>query len=261
MSFGIPVRNGLGVGLLASTSLSTRNRVFTPASLFAAGEQGGWYDPSDITTLFQDTAGTVPVTATGQTVARINDKSGRGNNLTQANAAARPLYTTDAGGRPLLRFDGTDDFLAGTMPVAQMGGNLSKTMFWAGRHTTTIAFDNRTKASYGTAGGVFSLIQSTDRLFAQWSSDVTQAGAATTNREVWAAIKNVNELSLNVNGVQVIPPTTRPAVNIVSNVFEIGRFITGSFMNGDCYGLIFVAGLPSVSAPTAWLAEKAGVVL
>lgn len=112
MSFGIPVRNGVGVGLLASTSLSTRNRTgFNPAAvLFGAGEPGGWYDPSDLSTMFQDTAGTVPVTATGQTVARINDKSGRGNHLTQATAASRPQYQIDALGLPYLLFDGTDDW-------------------------------------------------------------------------------------------------------------------------------------------------------
>lgn len=48
---------------------------FSPASLFAASEQGVWYDPSDLTTLFQDSAGTTPVTATGQTVALMLDKS------------------------------------------------------------------------------------------------------------------------------------------------------------------------------------------
>jgi hypothetical protein len=48
---------------------------FSPALLFAAGEQGAWYDPSDITTLFQDTAGTTPVTAAGQSVGLMLDKS------------------------------------------------------------------------------------------------------------------------------------------------------------------------------------------
>ena len=48
---------------------------FSPASLFASGEQGGWYDPSDLTTLFQDSAGTTPVTADGQPVGLILDKS------------------------------------------------------------------------------------------------------------------------------------------------------------------------------------------
>jgi hypothetical protein len=33
--------------------------------LFSAGEQGAWYDPSDLTTLFDDSAGTTPVTAPG----------------------------------------------------------------------------------------------------------------------------------------------------------------------------------------------------
>ena len=36
--------------------------------LFALAEPGVWYDPSDLTTLFQDAAGTTPVTAAGQPV-------------------------------------------------------------------------------------------------------------------------------------------------------------------------------------------------
>ena len=107
MSFGIPVRNGLGIGLLASTSLATRNRSFSPALLFAANEPGGWYDPSDLSTLFQDSAGTTPVTATGQTVGRILDKSGRGNHATQATAALRPQYQVYS--KPVLNGDFVDD--------------------------------------------------------------------------------------------------------------------------------------------------------
>jgi hypothetical protein len=48
---------------------------FSPASLFAAGEQGAWYDPSDFSTMFQDSAGTTPVTAVEQPVGLILDKS------------------------------------------------------------------------------------------------------------------------------------------------------------------------------------------
>lgn len=44
-------------------------------SLFSAGEPGVWLDPSDLSTLFQDAAGTVPVTAVGQPVGLILDKS------------------------------------------------------------------------------------------------------------------------------------------------------------------------------------------
>lgn len=83
----------------------------TPAQIFAQSEPGFWYDPSDLTTLFQDTAGTTPVTSTGQSVALVLDKSGRNNHATQATLSSRPTYQVDSGGRPFLSFDGVDDFL------------------------------------------------------------------------------------------------------------------------------------------------------
>lgn len=85
----------MGLSQSLSLSVSARRGVSLLAlirALFRSGEPGVWLDPNDITTLFQDTAGTDPVTAPGQTVARINDKSGNGNNATQATAASRPAY-------------------------------------------------------------------------------------------------------------------------------------------------------------------------
>ena len=82
-----------------------------PASLFAGGTDGAWYDPSDLSTLFQDSAGTTPVTASGQPVGKMLDKSGNGNHATQATAAARPIYT-EGSGLAWLAFDGVGDFMA-----------------------------------------------------------------------------------------------------------------------------------------------------
>lgn len=62
-------------------------------SLFAASEPGVWYDPSDMTTLFQDAAGATPVTAVEQAVGRMLDKSGRGNHATQSVAGSRPVLS------------------------------------------------------------------------------------------------------------------------------------------------------------------------
>lgn len=95
-------------------SISITSRLepsFFPASLFAAGEPGVWFDPSDISTLFQDSAGTTPVTAAGQPVGIMLDKSGRGNNATQTIAGSRPIYQIDVSGRPYLLFDGIDDII------------------------------------------------------------------------------------------------------------------------------------------------------
>lgn len=44
-------------------------------AIFADGEQGVWYDPSDRSTLFQDASGIVPVTKIGDPVALMLDKS------------------------------------------------------------------------------------------------------------------------------------------------------------------------------------------
>lgn len=85
---------------------------FSPAVLFRAGEQGVWFDPSDFATMWQDSAGTTPVTATGQPVGKILDKSGRGNHATQGTAASRPTLQQDASGYYYLNFDGTDDGMA-----------------------------------------------------------------------------------------------------------------------------------------------------
>jgi hypothetical protein len=45
------------------------------AALFSSGEEGAWYDPSDLTTLYQDANGFTPVTGTGQPVGLMLDKS------------------------------------------------------------------------------------------------------------------------------------------------------------------------------------------
>lgn len=48
---------------------------FSPAMLFTGSTTGVWYDPSDTTTLFQDAAGTTPVTTVEQPVGLMLDKS------------------------------------------------------------------------------------------------------------------------------------------------------------------------------------------
>jgi hypothetical protein len=95
--------------LRLSLGLSLKRRAsgaFTPATVSPTA----WYDPSDLTTLWKDTAGTDPVTADGDAVARIDDKSGNGYHWLQATAANRPLYKT-AGGLHWLLFDGVNDAL------------------------------------------------------------------------------------------------------------------------------------------------------
>ena len=81
-------------------------------SLFANNEQGFAYDPNDLSTMFQNSAGTIPVTVAGQPVGLILDKSGRNNHARQTNSASRPILRKNAvTGAYYLEFDGADDFL------------------------------------------------------------------------------------------------------------------------------------------------------
>ena len=81
-------------------------------NLFANNEQGFFYDPNDLSAMFQDSAGTIPVTAAGQPVGLIRDKSGRNNHAFQTNSASRPILRKNATtGANYLEFDGGDDFL------------------------------------------------------------------------------------------------------------------------------------------------------
>ena len=62
---------GISLGLTARLNSSA----FSPLSLFGLTDTGWFYDHSDFSTLFQDAAGTIPVTAVGQPVGLQLDKS------------------------------------------------------------------------------------------------------------------------------------------------------------------------------------------
>ena len=106
-------------------------------SLFSASEQGAFYVPKPIVNgaqaLFQDDAGTTPVTADGDPVGLMIDQSGNGNSAAQSTSAARPTYNTSP---DRLSLDKVDDALIITVPT---GG-------WNG--TMVLATDEGT-ASYG----------------------------------------------------------------------------------------------------------------
>ena len=82
--------------------------------LFSAGEQGAFYIPrpivNDVQSLFQDAAGTVPVTADGDPIGKMIDQSGNGNHATQSVSGSRPVYRTN-GILHWLQFNGVNNFL------------------------------------------------------------------------------------------------------------------------------------------------------
>lgn len=88
----------------------------SPSALFAAGEQGVWFDPSDLSTMFQDFVGATPVTAPGQTVGLILDKSQglsrgpekRADGFTVSTGTGVASYNTATGIGSVERIDGSN---------------------------------------------------------------------------------------------------------------------------------------------------------
>ncbi len=78
---------------------------WTPASL---SHLVNWLDPSDMSTMYQTTDTSTPVTAAGQSVGRIEDKSGNSTHATQSTSGSRPTLRNPSGDLWYLDFDGGD---------------------------------------------------------------------------------------------------------------------------------------------------------
>lgn len=76
------------------------------ADLFT-GQDGFAYEFDDLSTLWQDTGATTPVTTNGDPIARVDDVSGNGYNATQGVASAQPTFNDSAGIR-WANYDGDD---------------------------------------------------------------------------------------------------------------------------------------------------------
>ena len=70
---------------------------FDPSQLFKNGEQGVWYDPTDLATMYQEHTGGSPVTANGQPVGLMLDKS-RGEIFSDVELVTNGTFDTDLTG-------------------------------------------------------------------------------------------------------------------------------------------------------------------
>lgn len=138
---------------------------FDPASLFAGGFSGVWYDLSDVATLFQLSGGTVPVAAPGDPIGYIGNKSGTGAiPAIQATAGNRPIFQ-GSGGKFWMEFDGISQVIASAasgIPLAfphtafvacQRGTNVNSISFGASQiNTNDYAVFNANTSGRASAG-------------------------------------------------------------------------------------------------------------
>lgn len=242
---------------------------FDPAQMAGVA---AWYDPSDLSTLFQDVAMTVPVTAAGQSVAAMRDKSGNGWHMIQATSSKRPILALDAGRYHLLS-DGVDD----EMTVASRFGlavNPALTVIAGMRPITSPATDSRVieigtdlgagvlSCAFGTDGwswrhnngnAVFSPLALSTDVVACWQRNT---GSTYSGGQFW---KNGQSQSLVSSSGGTLLPTDAGAA---ARLFRGGTTGT-AYANMRLYGLVVGAFFDRTRASQleAWMAGKSGVTL
>jgi hypothetical protein len=257
-----------------SLSLGARRVVgvlIDPAVLFADGEVGGWYDPSDLATMSQTSDGPLGNVDVGDPVGRIEDKSGNGNHLTQATEGSRPTLQEDSNGKLHLLF--ASSFLSRTL------------MDFTSTDEVTVCAGVR-KLSDAFAGSVAELgISGTNRFvmrapnanaadgysFAVGGTTIrgpTIVGLPAPTSNVVTGLSDISKqfAQLHVGNVIQNPGSSDQGAGKFSNAaFAIGARSDGSiFLNGRIYGIIVRGKLTSGTQLVrlkAYMAAQTGVTL
>ena len=215
-----------------------------------------WYDPSDLSTMFQDAAGTTPVTAAGQPVGLILDKSGNGHHASQTTSTARPLFQIDGSGHGHLVFDGVDDYLS-TSAFTTVPQPIT---YFVGVNPTT-----KPLVGHITDGSA------TGREFIIFGNSTVEVNAGTTQAagDYFAATSQINTMvfngalsAWNRNGGSFT--TINPGTQGIDRLFIGANYLGGNTLKGNLYQLIFgaaVYGAPTILEAETWVAEKTGVTL
>ena len=115
--------------------MSMNPRTLRPSSTFTPRSISGlalWLDASDSSTLFQNSDGTVPATASSDPVGYWADKSGNGRHAVQATAGSRPTISATAqNGRRVVSNSTDQSFLRFDAPVGT-----EITLLYAGKPST-----------------------------------------------------------------------------------------------------------------------------
>jgi hypothetical protein len=219
---------------------------WTPASLTAPFS---WYDPSDMATMWQDSARTTPVTAAGQSVCALDDKSGAGNHVTQATTGNCPVLTLDAGSRPYLACGGTKSLVGGVTAIIQNTGlffvsSASQAtgaggMIWA---IQTPAGNEMTEFSYSSNGSGYEF---SGRRLNTDGFTTSSVGSADTAIQSVIGVHDYSGATTTIykNGTAVFGPTAAQTAGLTANstssTFSICSWTNGGYnVNANIYQVV-----------------------
>jgi hypothetical protein len=200
-----------------------------------------WLDMSDVSTIFQDTAKTTPVTSDNDPVGAIVDKI-NGANFIQASAIIQPKYRDSSNGQngnSIIFFDGNDILIDGADDAVTWSSASYAYVFLACQDTSHTSGDATHVAVYvgrNTGGNTRLTIQTrlnSTSVFRGANRRTTETlnGISSTSNGNWNILTYIvnwttGATELRVNGVQTSTGTNLDT-GITDNVTSIQRAIGG----------------------------------
>ena len=257
---------GIGATLFKRAVMGSRG--FSPSALFANGEEGGWYDPSDLTTLFEED-GTTPASVDGP-VGKILDKSGNGNHLIQTTETKCPTLKL-AGGLYYLEFDGIDDGLR-SADIDFTGTSTMSVFSGARKEADEVAVVVELSNNVGGSTGAFRLASIGSNVWRYTSKGTTGVNGNATGYTppVTSVLTGLSDIAndvatIRVDGVEKASPTAEQGDGPFGNhPLNVGGRNDGSLLqlDGRVYGLIVRGALSDASeiaSAEKYIANKTGV--
>ena len=257
---------GIGATLFKRAFMGSRG--FSPSALFANGEEGGWYDPSDLTTLFEED-GTTPASVDGP-VGKILDKSGNGNHLIQTTETKCPTLKL-ASGLYYLEFDGIDDGLQAA--AIDFTGTDSMSVF-AGARKEDDSSDvvAEISSNSGTNNGAFRIGAIAGNIWRYTSrgSNTINTNANNYTPPVTSVLTGLSDISddsliIRVDGVQKNSSSSNQGTgNYGDYPLNVGarNNAAGLQLDGRIYGLVVrgaTSSVAEIASTEAYIASKTGV--
>lgn len=203
-----------------------------------------WLDASDASTIYDATSGGSLVAPDGA-IARWEDKSGNGRHATQGTGVSQPLRKTAIqNGRDVIRFDGSNDYLSGSLPAIGTG---NYTCFIVTIHNSTANFDTSYLLGGDAADSALLVTKgNTDVLlvgrisgdFLATSNNITGVKSITVKRDGSLVYGWVNNSSTT-------PASANPGAQDIAANYKIGAIpLFAQHMNGDVVEfLVFTSAL------------------
>lgn len=250
---------------ITSAALTSGHGVNVPAHDFEIGDLAfsptdisglvGWWDFSDISTLYQDSSKTTPVASDGDPIGAVEDKGSNGYDATQATSTNKPTYKTGVqNSLSAALFDATNDYLvAAAVSAFYSGVDKAATLVVAGNIASVAASQQREFLSFSNTGDSNPLLEFEWETFGTptyrtvkredggGSTKVADGGTPAVEAIIYEVVIPGTTATMYVDGTKIADAEDLDVGATTLNTFTVGALNFGGTYQNFHNGHIFEA--------------------